>query len=288
LQQRREAARTRIAAAKAELQQLNRGRTRRGDSNSLGSADRKQARAIAQRRLAEAQAELRGLNVGRGKMPVTSASIPSIGKTDTAREMAFRAPPSTASVPAAAPSHASNASEISADQTAATSQVAPDAVAAATGRVPGPRYTKRDQLTRRLKSWGLDVYPDADDILDLYGALDGKEYGALFLGRSGGTGRLLLRSDATRYEVLHELSHILDFRMDPRGWVHAASNKELTEILQEQAVFNRLRNGRKWWTLNLKEKLHAIEYIDDVGGKSTVDLETGRTESRFRFYPPGQ
>ena len=257
IRNRRQAARARVADAKAELRRLN---SRKAS---------KHARAAARRRLTEAQTELRRLNSGLGRSTVNSATTPSTIKT-----------------PASAPSVAAAAKEESADHTPATSQATVGAIAAVTGRVVGSRYKRIDQLTRRLDGWKIDVYSDADDILDLRGALEGRQLGALFTGRPDGTGRLLLRSDATRYEVLHELSHVLDFRFNPREWIHAARNNELSKVMREQAVFNRLRNGRKWWMLSFQEQLHAYRLIERVGGNPKIFLGSGRTMSQFRFGPP--
>ena len=100
-------------------------------------------------------------------------------------------------------------------------------------------------------------------------------------GETNGSGIFYLRSDATRYEVLHELSHTLDFRSGPAQWVNAASTPELGNLLREQAAFNRLYNSRSWLSLNPQEKLDAINYLNGLGGNTEVI--GGRTVSKFRF-----
>lgn len=98
-----------------------------------------------------------------------------------------------------------------------------------------------------------------------------------------GTGVLRVRKNATRYEVLHELGHALDFRRNPTQWVRPASNEGLSLLLREQAVYNRLRNSRSWNLFNFQERLHAYRYIESVGGNPLMNLETGRTASRYGF-----
>ena len=89
------------------------------------------------------------------------------------------------------------------------------------GRRGGEVYTKLDQLERRLAGWGIKLERNADNYLDATGLADGKKYGAMFEGSVKGNGTFYLRADATRYEVLHELSHVLDFRKGPNAWVRA-------------------------------------------------------------------
>jgi len=269
----------------------------RGGANNASSAgpsardapsdrDFHERRNVARARLAAAEAELRNLNVGRGEAKVASAASPGSMDTEKTHEAEFQAAPSLAPPSARAPSVAAALTERPADRIPARSRVAPSAVANVTGRPVGPRYRKIGRLERRLKGWGIDVYRDADDILDLKGAATNRHLGAEFTGRSDGTGRLLLRTDATRYEVLHELSHVLDFRINPRGWVHASRNKNLSNIMCEQAVFNRLRNGKKWWTFTFQEQLHAFRYIERIGGNGNIFMGSGRTISQFRFEHP--
>ena len=151
------------------------------------------------------------------------------------------------------------------------------------GRRGGEVYTKLDQLERRLAGWGIKLERNADNYLDATGLADGKKYGAMFEGSVKGNGTFYLRADATRYEVLHELSHVLDFRKGPNAWVRAASNDTLANLLREQAVFNRLRNSRSWDLLNFQERLHAYGYIKSLGGNPLINLETGRTMSKVGF-----
>jgi hypothetical protein len=128
-------------------------------------------------------------------------------------------------------------------------------------RISGRAYTKLDALERRLAGWGIKLERDADEVLDEIGVLTGRRMRALFSGFDDGTGVLTLRAGATRYEVLHELSHILDFRRNPSQWIRAASSDALANALRETAVYNRLRGSRSWWKLSFPERLDALRYV---------------------------
>ena len=152
-----------------------------------------------------------------------------------------------------------------------------------TSRRAGQLYSKFDQLERLLSGWGIRLERNADDALDAMGESRGVNIGALFEGNVHGTGVLRVRATATRYEVLHELGHVLDFRRNPTQWVRPASNEGFSLLLREQAVYNRLRNSRSWYLLNFQERLHAYRYIESLGGNPRINLETGRTISRYGF-----
>jgi len=162
---------------------------------------------------------------------------------------------------------------------------APNSAVAAmqASRRSGKLYTKFDQLERRLGGWGIRLERNADEALDAIGEARGVNIGALFAGNVNGTGVLRVRANATRYEVLHELGHVLDFRRNPTQWVRPASNEGLSLLLREQAVYNRLRNSRSWYLFNFQERLHAYRYIESLGGNPQINLETGRTISRYSF-----
>jgi hypothetical protein len=167
----------------------------------------------------------------------------------------------------------------------ADNAVAPNSTVATmqTSRSSGQLYTKLDQLERRLSGWGIRLQRNSDDALDVIGEARGVNIGALFEGNINGTGVLRVRANATRYEVLHELGHILDFRRNPTQWVRPASNEALSLLLREQAVYNRLRNSRSWYLFNFQERLHAYRYIESLGGNPRINLKTGRTISQYGF-----
>ncbi len=76
----------------------------------------------------------------------------------------------------------------------------------------------------------------------------------------------------TWYQVWHEMAHYVHYkRVGPEEW-HRAS---LTKVEREQFVYDLLRSARRWNKtdakgrpfINFKEKIHAVEYILDVGGR---------------------
>ena len=149
-----------------------------------------------------------------------------------------------------------------------------EGIAASEGaRVPGELYTKLDALERLLNRWGIRLERNADSVLDKIGLLKGKRLRAQFEGFDDGTGILSLRANPTRYEVLHELSHVLDFRKNPVEWIRAASNDDLANVLRETAVFNRLRGSRSWWKLSFAEQLDSLTYVQKL--RKFYDLPGG-------------
>ncbi len=150
-------------------------------------------------------------------------------------------------------------------------------------RSSGQLYTKLDRLELRLRGWGIRLERNADNVLDSIGQSRGVNVSALFEGSVDGTGVLRLRAGVTRYEVLHELGHILDFRRNPTQWVRPASSERLSLLHREQAVYNRLRNSRSWELFDFQERLHAYHYIKRLGGNPLINPETGRTVSGYGF-----
>ena len=87
------------------------------------------------------------------------------------------------------------------------------------------------------------------------------------LGKAGGfdavNRRLALRSNPTKYEVWHELSHYNQFKkLGPDAY------SAQTRVMKEQYVFDALENTPKRWNaLNADQRQHAIDYIlFTVGG----------------------
>jgi Metallopeptidase toxin 4 len=121
------------------------------------------------------------------------------------------------------------------------------------GRLGGKLYdtNKLGQLKRYLERRGVALQV-------------GDEY--VPLGKAGGfdsiQNKLILRDAPTEYEVWHEMSH---FRQ------RQSLGNELynlqTRAQKEQHVFDTLENSTKRWnTLNFEQQMHAIEYIERVGG----------------------
>jgi hypothetical protein len=145
------------------------------------------------------------------------------------------------------------------------------------------RYRKLEALARRLNNWKVRLERDADTYLDMLSCPGGPRIGALFHGAVDGSGTMYLRSNPTNLDVLHELAHVLDFLKNPERWINPASTPEGGELLREQAAFNRLRNSRSWCRLNLQERRNAFEYLQNLGGDPSIDLQTGKTKNRFSF-----
>ena len=83
------------------------------------------------------------------------------------------------------------------------------------------------------------------------------------------TGTLGLRSDATNYEVWHELWHFIQYRRLGKD-AYLGQTRDTVAKLKgnepEQFVFDRLENSRRWWNLTEDERGHARWYIEFAGG----------------------
>jgi hypothetical protein len=84
----------------------------------------------------------------------------------------------------------------------------------------------------------------------------GEEAGvAAFQPLEGGKALLYVRSDATRYEILHEFGHFVD-------WLKKGKPSHLYTTASEQAAYDFLRNNKtRWRSLNQKEQEHAHFYL---------------------------
>mgnify|MGYP000514370310 CR=1 FL=1 len=122
------------------------------------------------------------------------------------------------------------------------------------GRLGGQLYHARrlGVLRRYLERRGFSLSMD-DAILDALNANGG------FSARSR---TIYLRSDATRYEVWHELSHFLHSRR-----IGSEAYLALQRPIRPEAyVYDSLRSSRHWHLLNSAEQRHASAYIMKVGG----------------------
>jgi hypothetical protein len=124
---------------------------------------------------------------------------------------------------------------------------------AGAGRIEGAPYgaTRLAQLEAYLSRRGITLKV-GDDFLDptKVGGFD------------AGSGQMLLRSNPTRYEVWHELSHYRQYQRLGRDAYLAQSR-----VAKEQFVFDLLENSAKRWrSLSFEEQQHAIWYIRWVGG----------------------
>ncbi len=93
--------------------------------------------------------------------------------------------------------------------------------------------------------------------------------GGGFLAKSNGTAELILRSNPTKYEVWHELSHFRHWSnigADAYRGLPRWSRTNPIQDIPEQYVFDLLENGRHWQLLNDVQRQHAVEYIFSRGG----------------------
>jgi RHS repeat-associated protein len=128
--------------------------------------------------------------------------------------------------------------------------------------------TETDFMAGRL---GGELY-SADKLKKLESYLDRRGFklqiGDEFLpaGKAGGfnaTERtVMFRSNPTKYEVWHELSHFNHLRKTgPDAYI------KLSPIQKEQYVFDFINNSpKRWGALNFDEQQHAIGYILRIGG----------------------
>ncbi len=129
-----------------------------------------------------------------------------------------------------------------------------------TGRLGGKLYgpDRMNQLANYLEKRNIKLILD-DPMLDsrrMNGAFNRVK------------GELLLRSDATEYEVWHELSHYIQYRqIGPEAYSQLTRSPTYNE--PEEFVLQMLAgNNRRWiYQLNQAERDHAIWYILKTRGK---------------------
>jgi hypothetical protein len=99
--------------------------------------------------------------------------------------------------------------------------------------------------------------PDADARIDDLNP----DSNGVFIANRNGPSELLLRSNATRAEVLHELSH---FRHMKR--VEFDDYIEAGRLGREQTVYNTIKTNRYWSQMTQAERDAAFIYILGLGG----------------------
>ena len=151
------------------------------------------------------------------------------------------------------------------------------------GRLDGEviSQAKIDRLTARLGRNGVSVEngSSAARILNR-----NKADGGFSPSRDGTTARILLRPDATRYEIAHELKHYTEWLANPQAYVSRAlrASQAPTRKLQilygaettlsaERHVFDSLKRTH-FHRLSDAELDHARWYINDV----TKDFHSAR------------
>ncbi len=93
--------------------------------------------------------------------------------------------------------------------------------------------------------------------------LAGRAASSIFRVFKDGSATIFLRSDRTRYELVHELRHYGHFRT-----IGADSFRRLTRLEQEQFVYDALRKSRHWREFTAAEIQHAQDYIRSLGGNA--------------------
>ena len=93
--------------------------------------------------------------------------------------------------------------------------------------------------------------------------LAGRAASGIFRVFQDGSATIFLRSDRTRYELVHELRHYGHFRT-----IGADSFRRLTRLEQEQFVYDALRRSRHWRGFTAAEIQHAQDYIRSLGGNA--------------------
>jgi hypothetical protein len=137
----------------------------------------------------------------------------------------------------------------------------PDAAAWMKGRVAGEPFTDYNSLRQLLAQHNVHLSVDPPFLRDdAPPPPSGGDWGpAAFKPLPGGKAMFYIRSDATRYEVLHELGHFED-------WLKQGK-PETPASLSEQAAYDYLRNNKsRLGGLNEEEKQHAHFYLLEKRG----------------------
>ena len=128
-----------------------------------------------------------------------------------------------------------------------------------TGRLGGELYgeVRLGKLSRYLERRNVRLVRDADARID---ALNPNGNG-VFIANRKKPSELLLRSNATRAEVLHELSHFRHMkRVEFDDYIRAG------RLGREQTVYDTIKNNRHWSQMTQAERDAAFDYILRLGG----------------------
>ncbi|AEO02154.1 hypothetical protein JKT64_07605 [Listeria monocytogenes] len=132
-----------------------------------------------------------------------------------------------------------------------------------TGRLDGTLYSSKDLvlLENYLKKRGIEL-----KIGDKY--LPANKGGAF----NAETGTIILKDNPTRYEVLHEVSHYIQYKNIGKGAYknlpRAGKTFDTKQFnAPEQFVYDMLSNNtRRWKSFTEAERMHANWYINNFGG----------------------
>jgi RHS repeat-associated protein len=128
-----------------------------------------------------------------------------------------------------------------------------------TGRLGGELYgeVRLGKLSRYLERRNVKLVRDADARID---ALNPNGNG-VFIANRNGPSELLLRRNATRAQVLHELSHFRHMkRVEFDDYIRAG------RLGREQTVYDTIKNNRYWSQMTQAERDAAFDYIFRLGG----------------------
>ena len=81
---------------------------------------------------------------------------------------------------------------------------------------------------------------------------------AQFVRFKDGSAGILLRPDATRYQLIHELKHYEHWLANPNTY------ENLSKLKREEFVFKALQESHHWKSFNDAEREHATAYIEYV------------------------
>ncbi len=110
------------------------------------------------------------------------------------------------------------------------------------------------RLARRLSQNNVSVIQNewAVEVLEKSGAR------AQFVRFNDGSAALVLRPNATRYQIVHELKHYEHWLADPEKY------GSLSKLEREEFVFEALQKSNHWRRFNDAERAHALEYIEYI------------------------
>ena len=96
----------------------------------------------------------------------------------------------------------------------------------------------------------------SDPLITALEILDKSGDGAQFVRFKDGSAGLLLRPNATRYQIVHELKHYEHWLADPKKY------GTLSKLEREEYVLRALQESNHWRLFNDAKRAHALEYIE--------------------------
>ena len=90
------------------------------------------------------------------------------------------------------------------------------------------------------------------------GILNRTKDGAQFVRFKDGSAAILLRQNATKYQLVHELKHYEHWLADPVGYAR------LSKLAREEFVFEKIQLSNHWQFFSPSEQDHAVEYMNYI------------------------